>query len=80
MKKGPHAWRVPVEKAGKTWRVHQCKKCGKIFISIQTAMSLKDAAAWAEHFDPMIPLPTGLTELPDDEESPLARLDDEQAS
>jgi hypothetical protein len=69
-----------VEKNDKTWRVHECRSCGKIFVSVQQALSTKDAAAWVAHFDPPIQPESGLTSKPVSEDSPLRRLDEPQAS
>jgi len=63
-----------------TWRIHICVACGKIYVSIQQALSTKDAGAWAAHFDPPTLPQNGSTPTPVSEDSPLARLDDEQAS
>ena len=79
-KKGPHAWRQPVEKNGKTWRVHECANCRKIFISVQTALTPRDAGAWAEAFEPPILPEIGLTPKLVSEDSPLRRLVVEPAS
>ena len=68
------------EKNGKTWRVHECANCRKIFISVQTALTPRDAGAWAEAFEPPILPETGSTPKLVSEDSPLRRLDDEPAS
>jgi hypothetical protein len=64
-KKGPRAWRNPVEREGMTWRVHECRSCRKIFVSVQQALSAKDAAAWAAHFEPLILPESGSTSGPE---------------
>ena len=46
--KGPHSLRKPVLKGGKTWRVHLCVNCNKMFVSVQSALTPKDAQMWME--------------------------------
>lgn len=41
------AFRKPVKKHGKTWRMHRCK-CGTVFISVQTALTPRDAQTWMD--------------------------------
>jgi hypothetical protein len=66
-----------VEKAGRTWRVHECgnRECKKIFISIQTALTAKDAGPWVDVFSPSSPERTGSTST-----SPEAKPDATPAS
>lgn len=51
LRDGPHAFRRPVLKHDRTWRVHRCKDCKKIFVSIQTALHPRDAQMWMDSFD-----------------------------
>jgi hypothetical protein len=49
--RGPHAFRRPQLKHGRTWRVHECKKCQKMFVSVQAALTPEDAQTWMDLFD-----------------------------
>lgn len=40
---GPHAWRKAIERWGQTFRVHECKVCGHIFLSSQRVLDGPDA-------------------------------------
>lgn len=65
-KGGPRAWREVVEKEGKTWRIHECRNCGKMFVSVQMALSTKQARKWADSFEPVILPESGSTSTGND--------------